>query len=52
MAYFEQLQELQLHYEDLATQAVKIAQSKGADEVRIKISAGKGLDISSRHCEV
>ena len=52
MAYFEQLQELQLHYEDLATQAVKIAQSKGADEVRIKISAGKGLDISSRHYEV
>ena len=52
MSYFAQLQDRKQQYEDLACQAVQIASSKGANEVRIKISAGKGLDISSRHSEV
>ena len=52
MSYFAQLQDRKQQYEELATKAVRMAQEKGADEVRIKISAGKGLDISSRHCEV
>lgn len=52
MSYFAQLTDRKQQYEDLACQAVKIASAKGADEVRIKISAGKGLDISSRHSEV
>lgn len=52
MSYFAQLPELKKQFEDLAAKAVEIAKSKGADEVRIRISGGKGLDVSSRHCEV
>ncbi|MDO4676431.1 MAG: metallopeptidase TldD-related protein [Anaerobiospirillum succiniciproducens] len=52
MSYFAQLPELKKQFEDLAMKAVEIAKSKGADEVRVRISGGKGLDVSSRHCEV
>lgn len=52
MSYFAQLPQLKKQYEDLAMKAVEIARKKGADEVRIKITGGKGLDVSSRHCEV
>ncbi|MCK0525439.1 MULTISPECIES: metallopeptidase TldD-related protein [unclassified Anaerobiospirillum] len=52
MSYFAQLKQHQQRYEELAVKAVEMARARGADEVRIKISAGKGLDISSRHCEI
>ena len=52
MTYFAEIAKRRQQYEDLAAQAVEIARKKGADEAAVRISGGKGITVSSRHCEV
>ncbi len=52
MTYFAHISERQKQYEDLASQVVEMARAMGADEAMVRINGGKGLEVSSRHCEV
>ena len=52
MSYFADLAQRQQRYEDLALRAMELALKKGASEVKIKVNAGKGIQVSARSGEV
>lgn len=52
MSYFSQLSALRQQNEALAQKAVEIAIAKGADEAKVSIFAGKGVQVTSRHCDI
>lgn len=52
MSYFSQLSERKQQNEALAQKAVEIAIAKGADQAKVSIFAGKGIEVTSRHCEI
>lgn len=52
MSYFSQLSERKQQNEALAQKAVEIAVAKGADQAKVSVFAGKGIEVTSRHCDI
>ena len=52
MSFFSEIDQRRAQYEDLAAQTVELALKKGADQAKIKIGTGKGINVSARDGEV
>lgn len=48
MSYFAEIDAIKRQHEDLAARTVELARSKGAEEVAVRISEDKGLEVSAR----
>ena len=52
MSFFSEIEQRRAQYEDLAAKTVEQALKKGAHQVKIKIGAGKGINVSAREGEI
>lgn len=48
MSYFADIDAIKRQHEDLAARTVELARQKGAEEVMVRISEDKGLEVSAR----
>ena len=50
MSYFAEIDALKRQHEDLVARTVEYARSQGGEEVTVRISEDKGLELSARQC--